>query len=41
MSDPNHPFPRMRDVALYPLESRASLGTTDDFCSVPEPVAGF
>ncbi|MEM9382851.1 MAG: hypothetical protein AAGB93_23060 [Planctomycetota bacterium] len=41
MSDPNHPFPRMRDVALYPLESRASLVTTDDFCSVPEPVAGF
>ncbi|MEM1453344.1 MAG: hypothetical protein AAGI22_29845, partial [Planctomycetota bacterium] len=41
MSDPSHPFPRMRDVALYPLESRASLVTTDDFCSVPEPVAGF
>ena len=42
MSDaPNHPFPRMRDVALYPLDSRESLVTTDDFCEVPEPVEGF
>lgn len=31
----------MRDVSLYPLDSRESLVTTRDFCSVPEPVAGF
>jgi len=41
MSETNHPFPRMRDVTLYPLDSRESLVTTADFCQVPEPVAGF
>jgi len=41
MSETNHPFPRMRDVALYPLASRESLVTTEDFCAVPEPVPGF
>ncbi|MFT6110862.1 MAG: hypothetical protein ACJA2W_003791 [Planctomycetota bacterium] len=36
-----HPFPAMRDVSLYPLDSRESLVTTKDFCSVPDPVPGF
>lgn len=40
-SDGAHPFPSMRDVKTYPLASRESLVTTDDFCEVPEPVAGF
>ena len=31
----------MEGVSLYPLESRESLVTTDDFCSVPDPVEGF
>ncbi len=39
--EPPHPFPAMRDVKLYPLETRESLVTTDDFCQVPEPVEGF
>ena len=41
MTADHHPFPRMRDVELYPLDSRESLVTTKDFCQVPEPVAGF
>ena len=41
MTDPKHPFPRMRDVSLYPLESRTSLVTTKDFCQVPEPFEAF
>lgn len=36
-----HPFPAMRDVALYPLATRPCLVTTEDFCQVPEPLAGF
>ena len=39
-SDP-HPFPAMRDVRLEPLAERPSLVSIDDFCSVPEPLAGF
>ena len=41
MTDDHHPFPRMRDVSLYPLESRESLVTTADFCEVPEPYEQF
>ncbi|MEM9803045.1 MAG: hypothetical protein AAGA20_22175 [Planctomycetota bacterium] len=41
MSETKHPFPRMRDVSLYPLASRESLVTTDDFCAVPDPLDGF
>lgn len=41
MTADHHPFPRMRDVELYPLDSRESLVTTKDFCQVPEPVEGF
>ncbi|MEL6714401.1 MAG: hypothetical protein AAFP86_11545 [Planctomycetota bacterium] len=41
MTDDHHPFPRMRDVALYPLDSRESLVTTEDFCEVPDPLPGF
>jgi hypothetical protein len=36
-----HPFPPMRGVALYPLATRPCLVTTEDFCEVPEPLAGF
>ena len=31
----------MRDVRLEPLPERPSLVSIDDFCSVPEPLAGF
>ena len=41
MSDTPHPFPRMREVELYPLDSRESLVTTDDFCQTPEPFEAF
>ena len=41
MSESKHPFPRMRDLELYPLETRESLVEVGDFCEVPEPVAGF
>lgn len=41
MTADHHPFPRMRDVELYPLDSRESLVTTKDFCQVPDPVEGF
>lgn len=36
-----HPFPAMRDVRVYPLESRASLVDLGDFCEVPDPLPGF
>jgi len=35
------PFPAMRDVRTYPLESRDSLVDLADFCEVPEPLPGF
>lgn len=41
MSESNHPFPRMRDLELYPLEDRESLVEVGDFCQVPEAVTGF
>lgn len=41
MTEANHPFPAMRGLALYPLESRPCLVTTKDFCRVPEPLPGF
>lgn len=41
MSDTPHPFPRMREVELYPLDSRESLVTTEDFCQTPEPFDAF
>ena len=41
MSESKHPFPRMRDLELYPLEERESLVQVRDFCSVPDPVPGF
>ncbi len=36
-----HPFPEMAAVRTYPLASRASLVSTADFCTVPEPPPGF
>lgn len=41
MSDSNHPFPAMRDLRLYPLDSRESLVSVKDFCEVPPPLPGF
>lgn len=42
MTEPDrHPFPAMRAVKLYPLATRPCLVTTEDFCQVPEPLAGF
>ena len=35
------PFPAMAGVTTYPLESRPSLVTHEDFCQVPEPPPGF
>lgn len=41
-ANPNtDPFPAMNDVRTYPIASRRSLVSTDSFCEVPEPVAGF
>lgn len=39
--DPRHPFPAMRGVRTYPLESRDSLVDLGDFCEVPDPLPGF
>lgn len=39
--DDLHPFPAMREVRLEPLAERESLVSREDFCQVPEPVAGF
>ncbi|MCP3920460.1 MAG: hypothetical protein GY711_33445 [bacterium] len=36
-----HPFEPMLGVELYPLESRPSLVSLEDFCEVPPPLAGF
>ena len=41
MSESQHPFPRMSDLELYPLEERDSLVHVRDFCDVPDPIAGF
>ncbi|MCB9916689.1 MAG: hypothetical protein H6828_16315 [Planctomycetes bacterium] len=35
------PFPAMRAVRTYPLASRRSLVSLDQFCEVPEPLDGF
>jgi len=35
------PFPEMSRVRTYPLASRRSLVTTDQFCATPEPFEGF
>jgi hypothetical protein len=35
------PFPAMRGVRTYSLESRQSLVSHRDFCATPEPVPGF
>lgn len=35
------PFPAMAGVRTYPLASRRSLVEAEDFCQVPEPLAGF
>lgn len=37
----NDPFPSMRELRTYPLESRPSLVLAADFCEVPEPLPGF
>jgi len=36
-----HPFERMLSVRTYPLSTRPSLVRVEDFCAVPEPLAGF
>ncbi len=41
MSESKHPFPPMQDLQLYPLKDRESLVEVEDFCQVPEAVAGF
>ena len=41
MRDEHDPFPAMRGVRTYPLESRRSLVDLRDFCAVPEPLPGF
>lgn len=41
MTDPQHPFPAMEQVRLYPLAGRESLVSLEDFCEVPEPLPGF
>lgn len=40
-SDALDPFPAMQKVRTYPLASRPSLVTLDDFCQVPEPFDAF
>ena len=40
-SNPQHPFEAMLGVELYPLESRPSLVSLEDFCEVPPPLEGF
>jgi len=35
------PFPQMKKVRTYPLESRRSLVDVSDFCVTPDPVPGF
>jgi hypothetical protein len=35
------PFPEMAGVRTYPLASRRSLVSVEDFCEVPEPLADF
>jgi hypothetical protein len=35
------PFPEMNGLRTYPIASRRSLVSTDNFCEVPEPFAGF
>ncbi|MEO2093088.1 MAG: hypothetical protein ABGY71_03395 [bacterium] len=35
------PFPEMAGVRTYPLASRASLVSVEDFCATPEPLPGF
>lgn len=41
MDDALDPFPAMRAVRTYPLASRPSLVTLDDFCATPEPFEAF
>ena len=36
-----HPFPEMLGVRTYPLASRRSLVSADDFCEVPDPLPDF
>lgn len=38
---PRHPFPKMRKVRTYPLDSRKSLVDLRDFCATPDPLPGF
>lgn len=35
------PFPQMKNVRTYPLESRHSLVDFRDFCATPDPLPGF
>jgi len=39
--EPPHPFEPMLGVRTYPLAERPSLVRIEDFCEVPEPIAGF
>ena len=41
MRDDIDPFPAMREVRTYPLESRKSLVDVRSFCATPDPVPGF
>jgi hypothetical protein len=41
MNPGSDPFPAMAGVRTYPLAERPSLVRVEDFCSVPEPLAGF
>jgi hypothetical protein len=41
MNPGSDPFPAMAGVRSYPLAERPSLVRVEDFCSVPEPLAGF
>jgi len=41
MNRDRDPFPEMQRVRTYPLAERASLVRVEDFCEVPEPLAGF
>jgi hypothetical protein len=41
LRDDLDPFPAMRAVRTYPLETRPSLVDLSDFCEVPEPLPGF
>jgi len=41
VSSESSPFPAMAGVTTYPLESRPSLVTHEDFCECPEPPPGF